>query len=71
MSTLTEIESAVESLPEQQQEMLLRHLEIKLHGRSAGVARVVLENGVPVLVAPFGAPEMNPAVVKAALVDFP
>ena len=71
MSTLAEIEQAVESLPAQQQELLLRHLKMKLHGRFAGAARLVLEDGRPVLVAPPGAPEMTPGVVKAALADFP
>ena len=52
MSTLAEIESAVESLPARQQELLLRHLEMKLHGRSTAVASLVLEEGRPVLVAP-------------------
>ena len=71
MSTLTEIESAVESLPVPLQELLLRHLEMKLHRHSAGAAHLVLEEGSPVLVAPAGAPEMTPELVKATLADFP
>jgi hypothetical protein len=71
MSTLAEIEFAVDSLTTQQQELLLRHLEIKLYGRSGASASLAFENGRPVLVAPPGAPEMTSALVKAALTDFP
>ncbi len=72
MSTLAEIESAAELLPVPQQELLLHRLEMKLRGSSeGGVACLVLEEGMPMLVAPVGAPEMTPEVVKAALADFP
>ena len=71
MSTLTEIESAVASLPVSQQELLLRWLAGKLHGRPTGPASLIVENGSPVLVAPPGAPEMTTDQVKAALTDFP
>ena len=36
MSTLTEIEAAVAKLPEQEQEALLRHLNLRLRHPSAG-----------------------------------
>jgi predicted ATPase len=71
MSTLVEIEKAADALPEAQQLALLRHLEAKLHGDRSGGARLVVENGQPVLVAPPGAPVMTPEFVKQALADFP
>lgn len=71
MSTLAEIETAVAALPPQEQELLLRHLEMKFYGSSSTTARLVMENGRPVLAAPPGAPEMTSAMVKAALADFP
>ena len=71
MSTVAEIEAAVDTLPTPQQVTLLRHLETKLRKASATAARLVLESGQPVLVAPPGAPPMTPDVVKAALADFP
>ena len=71
MSTLAEIEAAVDTLPAPQQMTLLRHLETKLRKASATAARLVLERGQPVLVAPPGAPPMTPDVVKAAPTDFP
>ncbi|HSI11402.1 MAG TPA: hypothetical protein VK961_05135 [Chthoniobacter sp.] len=69
--SLAEIESAVESLPADQQELLLRHLTVKLYGDNKASASLVVENGRPVLVAPAGAPVMTPAFVKATLADFP
>jgi hypothetical protein len=69
--SLAEIESAVESLPADQQELLVRHLTVKLYGNSQSSARLVVEDGRPVLVASAGAPAMTPAFVKAALADFP
>ncbi len=69
--SLAEIESALESLPRSQQELLLRRLETRLHGIAEERARLVMEDGRPVLVAPAGAPEMTPGFVKAALADFP
>jgi len=41
MSTLTEIENAVATLSQREQQKLLRHLTAKLHGRAgtAGVGR--------------------------------
>jgi hypothetical protein len=69
MSTLAEIEAAMEALPASEQLALLRRLERRL--RAADRARLVEEDGVPVLVAPPGAPLMTPEFVKAALADFP
>ncbi|WP_042724959.1 hypothetical protein [Chthoniobacter flavus] len=69
--SLAEIESAVESLPAQEQELLLRHLTKKLYGGQSATATLVMENGRPVLVAPPGAPAMTSDMVKAALADFP
>jgi len=69
--SLAEIESAVESLPADQQELLLRHLTVKLYGDTKTSASLVVKDGRPVLVAPAGAPAMTPAFVKAALADFP
>ena len=71
MSTLAEIEAAVDTLPTPPQMTLRRHLETKLRKASATAARLVLERGQPVLVAPPGAPPMTPDVVKAAPADFP
>jgi len=71
MSTLSEIEKAADALPAEEQETLRRHLETKLRARAAATARLVIEDGQPVLVAPPDAPAMTPAVVKAALADFP
>ena len=65
MSTLLEIEAAADTLPAHQQLALLRHLESRLRGR------LVMENGIPVLVAPPGAPEMTPEFIKELLADFP
>jgi hypothetical protein len=45
MSTLGEIEAAVDTLPTPQQMTLLRHLETKLRKASATAARLVLEGG--------------------------
>lgn len=69
--SFAEIESAVESLPAQEQELLLRHLTMKLYGGTSANATLVMENGRPVLVAPPGAPAMTSELVKAALADFP
>lgn len=71
MRTLAEIEAAMDTLPTPKQVSLLRHLETKLRKAGATAARLVLEGGQPVLVAPPGAPPMTPEVAKAALADFP
>ena len=47
MSTLTEIESAVEALPRREQETLLRHLAVKLRA-PAKVAATALRKRWPV-----------------------
>lgn len=73
MSTLAEIEAAVEALPEAEREVLLRRLISKVQPPSEAQesAKVVMEDGFAVLVAPPGAPEMTPALVKSLLADFP
>jgi hypothetical protein len=71
MSTLTEIEAAMDALPGPQQEMLLHRLEMKVRTRRPEGGRLVMENGHAVLVAPPGAPAMTPEAVKALLSDFP
>jgi hypothetical protein len=71
MSTLAEIEAAVNALPEPQQEILLHRLEMKMRARNLEGGRLVMENGHAVLAAPPGAPAMTPQSVKALLADFP
>jgi hypothetical protein len=71
MSTLAEIETAVDSLPLAQQEALLHRLEMKVRARAAERGKLVIENGHAVLVAPPGAPAMTPELVKSLLADFP
>ena len=65
MSTLAEIEAAVEALPAAEQFILLHRLEVKMRERPQGRARLVMENGRAVLVAPPGAPEMTPELIRA------
>jgi len=71
MSTITEIEAAVESLPAEKQWILLQRLETKMREQRPERAQLVMENGRAVLVAPPGAPAMTPELVKAILADFP
>jgi hypothetical protein len=71
MSTLAEIEEAVDALPKAEQVALLRHIESKVLGVAATGGRLVMENGRAVLVAPPDAPAMTPELVKAQLADFP
>ena len=71
MSTLAEIEDAVDALPQSEQVALLRHIELKVRGATATGGRLVMENGRAVLVAPPDAPAMTPELVKALLADFP
>lgn len=71
MSTLAEIEAAVETLPTEEQFILLKRLETKVRERQPERGRLVMENGRAVLVAPPGAPPMTPELVKALLADFP
>ena len=71
MSTLAEIEEAVDSLPQADQVALLRRIESKVRGATATGGRLVMENGRAVLAAPPGAPAMTPELVKSLLADFP
>ena len=71
MSTLAEIEEAVDALPQAEQVALLRHVESKVRGATATGGKLVVKNSHAVLVAPPGAPAMTPEVVKALLADFP
>ena len=55
MSTLTEIEAAVEMLPRPQQETLLRHLAVKLGGAIPPAFSIATEaDGLPVIRAQGG-----------------
>ncbi len=38
MSTITEIENAVDALSQREQQTLLQHLTVKLHGRAGAVS---------------------------------
>jgi hypothetical protein len=71
VSTLAEIEEAVDALPPAEQVALLRRIESKVRGTIAAGGRLVMENGRAVLLAPPGAPAMTPDLVKALLADFP
>ena len=71
LSTLAEIEEAVNALPQAEQVALLRHIESKVRGATATGGKLVVENSHAVLVDPPGAPAMTPEVVKALLADFP
>ena len=74
MNTLAEIEAAVEALPHEQKEELLRFLAERLCPRiqSRPGARLVKgPNGVLLLEAPPDAPPMTTEAVKQMLVDFP
>ena len=71
MSTLQEIEEAVDALPQAEQVALLRRIESKVRSAPPAAGRLVMENGHAVLVAPPGAPPMTSELVKALLADFP
>ena len=64
MRTLAEIEAAVEALPLPEQFILLHRLEVRMRERQPERARLVLENGRAVLVAPPGAPEMTAELIR-------
>ena len=62
MSTLTEIEAAVETLPRPEQETLLRHLAVRLSGEVRAACSILTEaDGLPVIRTQGG-------VITAALV---
>ena len=65
MSTLTEIEAAVEALPDAEREILLQRLAARPRQNPQESGKLVMEDGFAVLVAPPGAPEMTPELVKA------
>jgi ethanolamine utilization microcompartment shell protein EutL len=65
MSSLAEIEAAVEALPDADREILLRRLVARSSSQAQTNATLVMEDGFAVLVAPPGAPEMTPELVKA------
>lgn len=55
MSTLAEIEAAVEKLPRPQQETLFRHLAVRLGGEAPAAFSIVTEaDGLPVIRAQSG-----------------
>ena len=63
MSTLTEIEAAVEMLPRPQQETLLRHLAVRLGGEVPASFSIATEaDGLPVIRAQGGV--ITPALVR-------
>ena len=63
MSTLTEIEAAVETLPRPQQETLLRHLAVRLGGEVFPSFSIATEaDGLPVIRTQGGV--ITPAVVR-------
>ena len=63
MSTLAEIEAAVETLPRPQQETLLRHLAVRLGGEVPRLSPFATEaDGLPVIRAQGGV--ITPALVR-------
>jgi hypothetical protein len=63
MSTLTEIEAAVERLPRPQQETLLRHLAVRLGGKLPTSFSIATgADGLPVIRAQGGV--ITPALVR-------
>ena len=63
MSTLAEIEAAVEALPRPQQETLLRHLAVRLGGEIPAKFSIATEaDGLPVIRARGG--RVTPALVR-------
>ena len=63
MSTLAEIEAAVETLPRPQQETLLRHLAVRLGGEVSPSFSIATEaDGLPVIRTQGGV--ITPALVR-------
>lgn len=71
MSTLAEIEAAVEALPDAEREILFQRLAARPRQKPQESGKLVMEDGFAVLVAPPGAPEMTPELVKALRDDLP
>ena len=71
MSTRNDSEAAVEALPDAEREILLRRLASRVRQASRESAKLVMEDGFAVLVAPPGATEMTPELVKALRDDLP
>lgn len=73
MNTLAEIEAAVDALPPEQKEQLLRFLAQRLHrpNKQPRRARLVRLGNDALLEAPPGAPPMTPENVKQMLEDWP
>ncbi len=74
MSTLLEIEAAIEALPHEQKEELARHLFAQLRSvptSGHGAKLVAGPNGTLLLEAPAGAPPMTTETVRQMLEDFP
>ncbi len=73
MSTLLEIEAAVEALPPAQQAELARLITARLNAATAplGKARLVRDGEDVLLEAVKGAPAMTPENVGRMLLDWP
>jgi hypothetical protein len=73
MNTLSEIETAAESLSLEQKRLLLRFLMERLGEAAAksGRTRLVRRDNDVLLEAPPGAPPMTPENVKRVLEDWP
>ena len=73
MSSLTEIQTATETLPLVEQEELYRFLGERLHSRLPQIrkARLVLREGDTLLEAPPDAPIMTAENVKKMLEEWP
>jgi hypothetical protein len=73
MSTLAEIQAAVEALPPEQKEELLRFLAARLRASQAQPrrARLIRQGDDVLLEAPPDAPPMTPENVRRMLEDWP
>lgn len=74
MSTLAEMETAVEALPTDQKRELFHFLAKKLQAGDASTGKARLSSGpgsVLVLEAPSNAPPMTTEIVREILADFP
>lgn len=74
MSTLLEIEAAIEALPPEQQAELARHLSARLRPVQQSIQGAKLvegPHGTMLLEASAGAPPMTTETVRQMLEDFP